>query len=276
MPAITEAWYPASNDSYGVFLEDDVELSPLFYGWLKYSILKYRYSAGERSSRLFGVSLYQQKALELRPEGRRPFDAHVLFDDLDLDPSTPYLSQVPCSWGAVYFPEVWREFHLYLALRLSEMALGIADVVVPDARSNRWPRSWKKYFVELVYARGYLMLYPNYPAWRSFSTNHLEAGTHIRSAVLVDAKRKAQFEVPLAPRSVSLLEGLPHGRLPGWPSLPVLDLWGSVTSEDELVERGWSAMQALGTCPVQREPPLGTYDARELLCERPARLRGSL
>lgn len=160
MPAIVESWYPVNNDTYGVFLEDDVEVSPLFYAWLKFSLLQYRYTSKGRamSERMFGISLYQPKNVELRPEGRQPFDAHELFSGLSLPFNSPYLSQVPCSWGAAYFPETWREFHQYLGLRLSEQSIDIADTIVPDVRSNRWPRSWKKYFIEMVYLRGYLML----------------------------------------------------------------------------------------------------------------------
>jgi hypothetical protein len=42
LPAVVESWYPHSNDSYGLLLEDDVELSPLFYAWIKMGILQYR------------------------------------------------------------------------------------------------------------------------------------------------------------------------------------------------------------------------------------------
>lgn len=44
LPAIVESWYPHSNHSYGLILEDDVEVSPLFYAWLKMNLLRYRYS----------------------------------------------------------------------------------------------------------------------------------------------------------------------------------------------------------------------------------------
>lgn len=40
--AVVESWYPRSNDSYGLLLEDDVEVSPLFYAWLKLGLLRYR------------------------------------------------------------------------------------------------------------------------------------------------------------------------------------------------------------------------------------------
>ncbi|KAJ8292297.1 hypothetical protein OF846_004604 [Rhodotorula toruloides] len=279
MPAIVESWYPTSNDTYGVLLEDDVEVSPLFYGWLKFAILQYRYTlAGRRASgRLFGISLYQQKNIELRPEGRQPFDAHKLFADLSLHSTTPYLSQIPCSWGAAYFPEHWREFHTYLSLRLSELALPISEPLVPAIRSNKWPRSWKKYFIELVYLRGYSMLYPNYPDFESLSTNHLEKGTHVHTS-RVDEKKKATFEVPLLDRDASLVDTLPggpgHERLPDWDALPVMDLWGSLASADELLERGWQTTRMTGSCPADRLPDLSKggskprYDARELLCPR--------
>ena len=42
LPAVVESWYPQSNDTYGLLLEDDVELSPLFYAWIKMSVLRYR------------------------------------------------------------------------------------------------------------------------------------------------------------------------------------------------------------------------------------------
>lgn len=42
LPAVVESWYPRSNDTYGLMLEDDVELSPLFYAWTKMALLHYR------------------------------------------------------------------------------------------------------------------------------------------------------------------------------------------------------------------------------------------
>ena len=270
LPAIVESWYPSSNDSYGVLLEDDIEVSPLFYGWLKMSILQYRYSPSGRaqSQRLFGISLYQPRNLELRPPRRIPFDAHKVFASLGLASDVPYLSQIPCSWGAVYFPEVWREFHSYLALRLSETGLPISDSIVPEIMSNHWPRSWKKYFIELVYMRGYVMLYPNYRDFLSLSTNHFEVGTHVHVSP-ANAKKKELFWVPLmGGENGGSLVDMPEGRLPSWPTLPILDLWGSLATDDELVERGWQSVALLDTCPPFRLDVPPTYNARELLCAK--------
>lgn len=42
LTAVAESWFPHSNNSYGVLLEDDVELSPMFYAWIKMTLLRYR------------------------------------------------------------------------------------------------------------------------------------------------------------------------------------------------------------------------------------------
>jgi hypothetical protein len=42
LPAVVESWFPQDNHTYGVILEDDVEVSPLFYAWLKMALLHYR------------------------------------------------------------------------------------------------------------------------------------------------------------------------------------------------------------------------------------------
>ena len=219
------------------------------------------------SPRLFGVSLYQQKNLELPPEGRKPFNARALFATENfLDPSTPYLSPVPCSWGAIYFPEHWKEFHIYLSVRRSVSSQKIGKTVVPNVRSNRWTKSWKKYFIELAYLRGYVMLYPNYPDFVSLSTNHLEVGSHVK----VRTKEKQElFLLPLmelstasTPSSTVNLLDLPQSKLPLWDTLPVLNLTGSITSLEALTAAGQSRRTELTGCT--NTPAM--YNAHDLLC----------
>ncbi|KAF6752980.1 hypothetical protein DFP72DRAFT_1069763 [Ephemerocybe angulata] len=248
LPAVVESWYPRNNDTYGLLLEDDVELSPFFYAWVKMTILRYRYDAQvDRSPNLFGISLYQQKNVELRPEGRIPFNARTLFAQEGFPvPSTPYLSQVPCSWGAIYFPEHWSEFHEYLQQRFSETWISMDDLVVLPAgiRSNHWLRSWKKYFIELAYLKGYVMLYPNYEGFLSLSTNHLEYGAHVKTR---SKEKRDLFDQPLFPLpglseagmpGLSGLLDLPGMTLPRYRDLPILNLTGGVTTEEELVRVG--------------------------------------
>lgn len=110
------------------------------------------------------------------------------------------------------------------------------------------------------------MLYPNFANWTALSTNHLEVGVHVRR--IEDdqdfARKKSHFELPLMklptqpvaaamnlkrnvdeqqvkyveqPRAVSILD-LPLEKLPAWVDLPVVDLWGHLSNEEEIALRG--------------------------------------
>ena len=226
---------------------------------------------------LFGISLYQQKSLELRPEGRHRFNARSVFSTAGLpDPNTPFLSQIPCSWGAVYFPEHWREFHEYLSVRLAgtHPDLPISSIVAPGLRSNKWTRSWKKYFIELVFLRGYVMLYPNYEDYVSLSTNHLELGSHVKVAPpdVYERKKKLfllpllQLPVPdsdLASSPPTGLLDLPAHAMPAWEGLPVTDLFGLLATSETLKVRGALRRKELFECP---ETTVISSDIRDLLC----------
>lgn len=263
MPAIVESWYPSDNNNYGVLLEDDIELSPLFYAWSKYNILKYRYSPSEEDAyqHMYGVSLYSPRNLELLPEGRRPFNPEPVLENSGYSKRAPYASQVPCSWGAVYFPEHWREFHAYLTARLAkEEWKGYHNITTPGSRSHKWQKSWKKYFIELVYLRAYVMMYPNFENFESFSTNHLEFGTHVKENGRTQSKVD-QFLVPLMQRD-TILNQLPNQQLPIFENLPLMDLWGNVRSMEEMDQIGLEWHKKISPC----QRTVGTFNPADLLC----------
>jgi hypothetical protein len=107
----------------------------------------------------------------------------------------------------------------------------IDRIVVPDVRSNHWTKSWKKYFIEMVYLRGYVMLYPNYAGFVSLSTNHLEVGSHVKDR---PKEKQEVFRLPLMELGSGQLLDLPGGRLPGWDTMPVLNLTGFLCSLENL------------------------------------------
>ncbi|PPQ63298.1 hypothetical protein CVT24_006743 [Panaeolus cyanescens] len=272
LPAVVESWYPKDDHTYGVILEDDIEVSPMFYAWIKMALLKYRYGTTmNRSPYLFGISLYQHKHMELRTQGRKAFNPRAFFRDAGLPfPNTPYLSQVPCSWGALYFPEHWREFHDYLSVRLpaSLPQSKLEQAIVPNVRSNYWSQSWKKFFIELVYLRGYLMLYPNFPDFVSLSTNHLEVGSHVKSR---SQARRDLFTLPLM-RPVRPANGsvywtgllqLPNRRLPQFLQMPMINLTGTlITSHAQLVEVAQSRRRRILDCASETK----IHDIPSLMC----------
>lgn len=64
------------------------------------------------------------------------------------------LFQTPCSWGTVYFPEVWM--HLHAALVNQEY------VSIPGVLVNGWKESWKKFLFSLMFHNDWYLLYPGY------------------------------------------------------------------------------------------------------------------
>lgn len=73
------------------------------------------------------------------------------------------LFQTPCSWGTVYFPEVWM--HLHAALVNNEY------VNIPGVLVNGWKESWKKFLFSLMYHNDWYLLYPGYKqVWVVYAT----------------------------------------------------------------------------------------------------------
>ncbi|CAG8446369.1 10927_t:CDS:2 [Gigaspora rosea] len=262
--AVVESYYPTTNDDYAIILEDDIEVSPFFYIWAKYGILKYRYGNDKNLvSRLYGISLYNTRLNEFNiTTGRRPFNAAEVLQDTKYPNNSPYLSQIPCSWGVLFFPEIWREFHDYLNARLEDIAgPNLQQIEVPESRSNIWRKnSWKRYFIELIYLRGYLMLYPNYENFISFSTNHAEKGMHFG----FDKLQKGLWLLPLMEEDM-ISKGLPDNHLPNYKDLPIMDFWGHLVTQKELIRRGRSFHSEISICPPNDSDEL-TYDPRDLLC----------
>ncbi|OAD02592.1 hypothetical protein MUCCIDRAFT_190162 [Mucor lusitanicus CBS 277.49] len=249
MQVFAEAWYPSSDHEYAVMLDDRVELSSSFYMWIKYSLLKYRYSQ-TTNKHIFGVSLYAPRILDTDPSGRRLLQPS----------SSPYLMQVPCSSGALYFPQHWREFHDYITARLTDQAIVkrgsgnkhlFKDSLLTVAKSNRWINSWRKYFDEMAYMRGYVMLYPSTQS--SFSTLHINW----------NKKQRAMYPSVDQLYHVPLSRTLPAA-LPESPALPVLDLHGKPSDIDTLVSKGRTLQRKFSACAPTNST--SQYDASDMLC----------
>nr|CAD1820861.1 unnamed protein product [Ananas comosus var. bracteatus] len=222
--AVSESWYPADDDDFGLLLEDDIEVSPYYYLWIKYALLSYRYDPAASLPELSSVSLYTPRLVEVVKERPR-WNATDFFRKIH--PNTPYLHQLPCSWGAVFFPEHWREFYAYMSARFTEDAKQ-NPVQIPKSRTNGWQASWKKFLIDMMYLRGYVALYPNFPDQASFSTNHMEPGAHISAKDNALSHRREDFEVPLVRHDFARL--LPAGKMPPASKLPVLNLFNQPVS----------------------------------------------
>jgi hypothetical protein len=229
---VVESWYPTDDNEYLVLLEDDIEVSPYFYWWVRTALTAY-HRAGAPAN-ILGISLYTPRVVETAqgderlPISHRPFDPQGLIFNLTGRLNSPFLQQLPCSWGAVYFPRIWREFAAFMDFRTARGNLSSTEAhagrfTIPRSTTTGWKASWKKFMIEMAWARGYFMMYPNFPNQASFSTNHMEVGEHIaRNDPNHD---KNHFTVPLVQHS-GVLGTILNGERLVWEELPALNLFG--------------------------------------------------
>ncbi|KAJ3230596.1 hypothetical protein HDU81_004402 [Chytriomyces hyalinus] len=165
---IMDAWTPTSSNEYGIFLEDDISVSRHFLEFAEQMVSRYLHPRGTPGSttKCIGISLYNQKFDEV--------------NDKDWSLSTgplhhPYLLQQPQSWGAVYAPEAWNDFRKWFFAQPPDF-----NPLIPNSMTNRWlkTKSWKKFLIRYMYAKGKFMVYPNIPGFLSLTTNRLEVGTN--------------------------------------------------------------------------------------------------
>lgn len=250
MQTFTESWYPAHDQEFGILLDDRTQLSSTFYIWLKYNLLKIMQEEKEESN-IFGISLYAPHILDTDPSGRKVFES----------PNSPYLMQVPTSFGgALYFPKHWREFHDYITARLTDQAIikrgsGLPHLfkvsLLTTVKSNKWASSWRKYLDELIYMRGYVMLYPS-TSYSTLSTLTFEEES---------SKKKEKFETADKLYSVPLSTKV--SELPDLDSLPVLDIHGNSTTTTFLLQQGHQLQQKFSACkPIIHH----LFDPSDLLC----------
>ena len=158
---LVESFYPRRiMDSHVLVLSPQVELSPLYYHYLLYSILEYKYSrhvkATKEAGNVIGISLdlptsYLNDTTTFKPplKPRSKQAAPVSEDE-----SPPFLWQSPNNNAALYFGDKWAEFHSFLSARLTK-----APSDTPKVISKKHP-AWLEYFLELMRARGYSLIYP--------------------------------------------------------------------------------------------------------------------
>jgi hypothetical protein len=197
---------------------------------------------------MMGVSLYSPRVVDNDQSGRKLFTPST---------DTAFLMQTMTNDGTLLFPEHWREFHDYVTARYADIRKKqLQTIDVPLARSAAWTHSWRKYMDELMYLRGYGVLFP--PHQHSYSTQYLDLPHHTPAAAKDDEEAiRALFQVRLEHRQAAFLP-------PDLSTLPWFDLWGQpVTSNTELVLRGHRFQPQVSACPP---PPQLLYDPADLLC----------
>ena len=112
---------------------------------------------------------------------KRQFKRYTIVSSKDVRPSLQggklwwlglrvLLPQLRDQWGAIYFGPFWLRFLKFWKERQD------IDSIIPHSMSNAWSQSWKRAILELSYASGAVMLYPNFEYEYSFATTYREPG----------------------------------------------------------------------------------------------------
>jgi hypothetical protein len=165
---LSESWFPSHSNEYVILLEDDLEVSPLFYRWVRWGL-----DLVAEDESVVGISLYTPRVAELisnvELDAPAPsFNSSSITEKFTGRPFIPYKQQLLCSWGSVYFPRFWKEFHSYMAFRMSP-SQGNSIFNIPASKSVSWQSSWKKIVMASKIA---LHVHVSTPVGQFISTHH--------------------------------------------------------------------------------------------------------
>ena len=225
-----EAFWPADPaTSHLLVLSPQVELSPQFFHYLKYTMLEYKYSANKVDTQrnLLGISLdlpsthLNDSATFTPPVG----------NDMTL-----FLWQAPNSNAALYFGDKWAELHDFVGQILASQRILPTPTTLNEKLVSKAYPYWLEHILSLSRARGYWTLYPNFENKDALATLHNElyqypqeytedAVTDIGLDFTADPALylRKHAEAPILTKS--LLNMLPNnGNLPLIADMPLL-LW---------------------------------------------------
>ncbi|KAI9356986.1 hypothetical protein DFJ73DRAFT_821711, partial [Zopfochytrium polystomum] len=106
---MAQAWNPASDTDVALFLEDDVEVSPLFFKYAYWCARTFLLPTPLLPG-IIGCSLYTPRVDEIN-ECPDPSSPPLWRPSTVVGPSRRlFLFQLPCSWGGLYAGGPWRRF----------------------------------------------------------------------------------------------------------------------------------------------------------------------
>ena len=257
-------WTSRPYASHVLVLSPQVELSPLFFHYLKYTVLEYKYSftRTDMSANLMGISLeLPTRQLSDSEEFNAPANKE----------NSPFFWQAPNSNAALYFGERWLELQSFVSHSLSQPGSKATKLVSKDHPS------WLEYVLQLARARGYWLLYPNFS--ESIATLHTETYNppeefsekedEVELDFTADPSQQVSMkrEPPLV--STALLTTL--GDLPNAKEIPLLTWDGEKTNFRKMGESAVAYSRVLreqmGCDPEAEQKERKYVDAGDLFCD---------
>lgn len=164
-----EAWWPSSDNEFSFVVEDDLEVSPLYYKFLKDLIVNYYYNASNYSPLMYGASLQRPRFVPGKHGNKMQLDGGTRL----------FLYQLVGTWGQLLFPRPWKEFRLWYDTHKTKGVKPYLDGMVTTGWYRKLgERIWTPWFIKFVHAHGYFNIYTNFLHERALSVSHRDAGVN--------------------------------------------------------------------------------------------------
>ncbi|XP_057762517.1 uncharacterized protein LOC130982501 [Arachis stenosperma] len=164
-----EAWWPSNDDEFAFVVEDDLEVSSLYYEFVKGVIMNFYYNASNYSPSIYGVSLQRARFVP----GKHG-------NTLQLDDQTRlFLYQLVGTWGQILFPKPWKEFRLwYDGNKAKGIRPFLEGMVTTGWYKKMGEKIWTPWFIKFIQSHGYFNIYQNFLHERALSVSHRDAGVN--------------------------------------------------------------------------------------------------
>eukprot|EP00897_Mesotaenium_endlicherianum_P007765 jgi/Mesen1/7016/ME000365S06149 len=169
-PQWLEAWWPESVNDFAFVVEDDMQVSPVFYRYFKRMLSTYYYDQANFNPQVYGLSFQRQYFVP--GYGGRPM----------VQGGGPFLYQLVGTWGQFLFPMPWKAFRVwYDARRFNESRAPVLE----GLKTTQWWRNkgnklWTPWVIKWAHARHMYNLYPSFGGNKSLSVSHREVGSNFK------------------------------------------------------------------------------------------------
>ncbi|KAI4386199.1 hypothetical protein MLD38_004153 [Melastoma candidum] len=165
-----EAWWPSDDrDEFAFIVEDDLEVSPLYYRFVREIIERYYYDERNRSPWIYGITLQRPRFVPGKHGNKIVLD----------DKTRVFLYQLVGTWGQILFPKHWKEFRRWYDDHKARDIKPMLDGMVTTGWYKRMgEKIWTPWFIKFIHARGYFNIYTNFLQERSLSVSHRDAGVN--------------------------------------------------------------------------------------------------
>ncbi|KAI4308228.1 hypothetical protein L6164_031325 [Bauhinia variegata] len=164
-----EAWWPSSDDEFAFIVEDDLEVSSLYYQFVKSLIVNFYYNASNYSPSIYGASLQRPRFVPGKHGNKMQLDNKTRL----------FLYQLVGTWGQILFPKPWKEFRLWYDKNKAKGIKPILEGMVTTGWYKKMgERIWTPWFIKFIHSHGYFNIYTNFLRERALSVSHRDAGVN--------------------------------------------------------------------------------------------------